>query len=321
MKRSFLAICLVIITAGLQAQVSPTIQLNDSASLFGPGRISTGEFEFNTSFSPDNKTVYFSRATVNFGYIAIFSSTLKGSVWTVPEAVSFTGVYRDTDPFVSADGKRLYFSSDRPVKGKPFVDFDYQYFYVELDGNKIVSQPILLELPLAAGQSPSYPSFAENGNIYFHLRDSSGSGDIYYCAFTNGKYAAPVRLSFNDVKFNDFDPMIAKDERFLLFCSTDRKGYGSEDIYVSFKKGDTWSEPVNMGPKINTAAGDGAPGLSRNGDILYFCSNHETQSRPDYGSGKITTQAIMDVFHSTKNGLPSIYMINISGLAEQGSNY
>ncbi len=40
--------------------------------------------------------MYFSGATINFGYIAIFYSTYNGRNWSVPEIVPF-GVYQDTD--------------------------------------------------------------------------------------------------------------------------------------------------------------------------------------------------------------------------------
>ena len=298
------------------AQISPTIQLRDSARIFGKNVISTGDFEFNASFTPDSKTVFFSKATVNFGYIAIFYSIEKNGKWASPEAVNFTGTYRDTDPFVSADGKRLYFSSDRPVNGKPYVDYDYKYFYVELNGNKIISEPVLLDLSLPAGIKPSYLSFADNGNAYYFSSNGNNDADIYMSAFKNGGYLPPVSLPFNDKKGFDFDPVVAKDESFIIFCSNNRKGYGSGDLWVSFKKGETWGEPINLGSKINTKGNDGAPGLSRDNKTLYFSSFKEIADRPKYKNDKITTQAILDLLHSTKNGLRNIYEISISDMSE-----
>src|ERR1700677_2094073 len=103
MKQVLGIITVVLLWSVAVAQPAMTAHLADSARIFGKGVISTGDFVFNAAFTPDNKTVFFSKATVNFGYIAIFSSVWNGSSWAEPKAVSFTGFYRDTDPFVSAD--------------------------------------------------------------------------------------------------------------------------------------------------------------------------------------------------------------------------
>jgi Tol biopolymer transport system component len=316
MKKIFVTLCLFIVFIVGYAQVSPAIQLGDSARIFGKDVISTGDFVFNPSFTPDNKTVFFSKATVNFGYIAIFYATKKGTSWTTPQAVSFTGIYRDSDPFVSADGKRLYFSSDRPVNGKPFRDFVFHCFYVELNRNKVASEPVLLDLSIPDNMKAAYYTFADNGNAYYFSIDSSGDADIYMSEFKNGGYLPPVALPFNDKKFFDFDPVIAREESFIIFCSPNRTGFGSEDLWVSFKKEKTWTEPVNMGSNINTKGSEAAPSLSKDNKTLYFSAFREATPRPVYKDGKITTQAVNDLLHSTKNGIRSIYEIGIVGLGE-----
>jgi Tol biopolymer transport system component len=317
MKRIiFILLLLTYITT--YAQDVKTVTLRDSARIFGKGVISTGDFVFNASFTPAGTTVYFSKSAVNFGYIVIFSSTKQASGWTSPKPVSFTGVYRDTDPFVSADGKRLYFASDRPFKGAPFKDYEYHYYYVELDGDKVVSDPIPFILSLPPEIKTTYLSLADNGNAYFFSSDGVADADIYVCKLKNGNYLPPEKLPFNDKKYFDFDPVIAGDESFIIFCSPNRNGgVGSGDLWVSFKKDITWTEPINMGPKINTRGNDGAPGLSRDHKTLYFTSFRETTDRPVYKDGKVTADAINKLLHSTKNGMRSIYEIDISDLKAQ----
>ena len=51
------------------AQVQTTVNLRDSARIFGKDVISTGDFVFNASFTPHGSTVYFSKYSVTFGYI------------------------------------------------------------------------------------------------------------------------------------------------------------------------------------------------------------------------------------------------------------
>lgn len=316
MKKLFFLTLIISTQLTAHAQTpTPSIALKDSARIFGEGAISTGDFVFNASFTPNGSTVFFSKATINWNYIAIYYSEKTTVGWSAAKAVGFTGVYRDTDPFVSADGKRLYFASDRPVKGAPFKDYDYHYFYVELAGNKVVSQPVLFELPLPVGIKANYMSFADNGNAYFHSADGKGDGDLYVCKFKDGRYLPPEVLSFNDKKFFDFDAMVARDESFIVFCSPNRPGLGSTDLWISFKKDTSWTAPVNLGPKINTKGADGAPGISPDNKKLYFTSYREVLTeRPIYKDGKATAVAIDKLMHSTKNGMRSIYEIDISGL-------
>ena len=317
MKRILFIGYLLLTYLTTYAQGIKTIMLKDSARIFGRGVISTGDFVFNASFTPAGTTVYFSKSAINFGYIAIFSSTLAGNEWTSPKPVSFTGTYRDTDPFVSADGKRLYFASDRPFNGAPFKDYEYHYYYVQLEGDKVISDPIPFILPVPAEIKPTYLSLADNGNAYFFSSDGVADADIYVCKLKDGQYLPPEKLPFNDKKFIDFDPVVAGDESFIIFCSPNRKGFGSGDLWISFKKDSTWTEPVNMGSKINTQGNDGAPGLSRDNKTLYFTSFREITSRPVYKAGKVTAEAIDKLLHSTKNGMRSIYEIGIDDLKPQ----
>jgi len=315
MKRIFYIITLLSASIIANAQTPPAIALKDSARIFGEGTISTGDFVFNASFTPNGNTVFFSKAAINWNYIAIFFSEKTAAGWSAPKAVEFTGVYRDTDPFVSADGKHLYFASDRPVNGAPFKDYDYHYFYVELNGDKVVSQPVLFSLPLPEGIKANYMSFADNGDAYFHSSDGKTDADIYVCKFKDGKYLPPEALPFNDKKFTDFDAMIARDESFIIFCSPNRAGIGVTDLWISFKKDTSWTAPINLGPKINTKGADGAPGMSPDNKKLYFTSYREVlAARPVYKDGKATAEAINKLLHSTKNGMRSIYEIDISDL-------
>jgi hypothetical protein len=56
----------------------------------------------------------------------IMVSHFRGGRWTKPEVASFSGRWRDIDPALSPDGRRLFFAPNRPVKeGEPVrKDFD-----------------------------------------------------------------------------------------------------------------------------------------------------------------------------------------------------
>lgn len=59
----------------------------------------------------------------------------------------------------------------------------------------------------------------------------------------------------------------------LYFASNRTGGIGGTDIWKSEREADgKWSEPMNMGPRINTTADEEAPFITSDGGTLYFSS-------------------------------------------------
>ncbi|WP_017731384.1 OmpA family protein [Nafulsella turpanensis] len=90
-----------------------------------------------------------------------------------------------------------------------------------------------------------------------------------------GNWQAPVSISSNiNTEGNEGTSTISADGRTLIFTSCrGRNGYGSCDLFISYKTGNEWSEPKNLGPIINSAAWESQPALSADGRTLYFVSN------------------------------------------------
>ncbi|MFH1320998.1 MAG: hypothetical protein ABII90_10145 [Bacteroidota bacterium] len=83
---------------------------------------------------------------------------------------------------------------------------------------------------------------------------------------------------FNTI-YPDYVPVVSADESVLIFTSR-REGstgglldpYGEyfEDIYISYKKDDKWTDPEKMPPNINTNTHDACIGLSVDGQMLFI---------------------------------------------------
>lgn len=73
---------------------------------------------------------------------------------------------------------------------------------------------------------------------------------------------------------NETTPFLAADNKTLYFSSSGHPGYGSNDIFVSRRLDDTWqnwSEPKNLGPKINGPTWDAyytVPASGKNGYMV-----------------------------------------------------
>jgi ankyrin repeat protein/beta-lactamase regulating signal transducer with metallopeptidase domain/Tol biopolymer transport system component len=74
---------------------------------------------------------------------------------------------------------------------------------------------------------------------------------------------------------DEYDPSISADDLELYFNSNRPGGQGQADLWVATRKtkGDPWGECVNLGPTVNSSAGDKAPCISADGLSLYFSSD------------------------------------------------
>lgn len=90
-----------------------------------------------------------------------------------------------------------------------------------------------------------------------------------------GEWQAPKLISPNITsEFNEGTCTISADGRTLIFTSClGRRGLGSCDLFISFKEGDEWTIPENMGNSINSGAWESQPTLSADGKTLYFVSD------------------------------------------------
>jgi Tol biopolymer transport system component len=253
--------------------------------MFAPDVVSTELMETTAAFTPDMKTVYFTRSDNRFTDNTIMFSEFKSGRWSRPEVTSFSGVWRDSEPHVSLDGKRIFFVSNRPATegGPPLM--------AELNGRKFPganiwycektesgwSQPKRIEGAVNETNEIYNPSVARNGNLYFSARypgkEPSVGYKIYRAVFKDGKYEAPERVSFADNKLNDMDPAIDADEKFMVFASNRPGAIGFASLFISVKdKAGNWGAPVPLGDKVSTPSGENAPKLAPDGKTLYYTS-------------------------------------------------
>ena len=106
---------------------------------------------------------------------------------------------------------------------------------------------------------------------------------------------------------SEYDPSISADGLELYFQSNRSGGYGDRDLYVTTRATtqDEWSEPVNLGPVINTAVRDAGPEISSDGLSLYFNSNRAGGSG-NYDIYVTTRQSIFEPWCTPVNLGPNV---------------
>lgn len=122
---------------------------------------------------------------------------------------------------------------------------------------------------------------ADEQELIFTRRKGAGNEDdedlVISRKNASGQWTAPQSISPQiNSENNEGTCTVSADGRQIIFTSCrGRSGYGSCDLFLSEKKGDQWSVPVNMGPSINSAAWESQPSLSADGRELYFVSDRK----------------------------------------------
>ncbi|MEO9477399.1 MAG: OmpA family protein [Cyclobacteriaceae bacterium] len=124
-----------------------------------------------------------------------------------------------------------------------------------------------------------FPIVSVDGNtIIYTKRDSNrpdADEDIVYSIKQNSEWIPATSISKRiNTELNEGACTISAGGRILIFTSCDAgRTFGNCDLFVTYKQGDQWSKPENMGAVVNSKYWDSQPSLSPDGRVLYFSSN------------------------------------------------
>ena len=114
--------------------------------------------------------------------------------------------------------------------------------------------------------------------MYFSEREGSAISDLYASHWqADGSYSAPAKLKLS-TNMDEVGPFISPDQKTLYFGSARQAPgrQGGVDIYKCSRMDDTWmnwSEPINLGKPINTAALDFYFTIDAEGNIFTSRAN------------------------------------------------
>lgn len=239
---------------------------------FNPQLLDLNEsFKFNLEIKSCDQ-IYFT--TIDNEENIYFSKRQNGQ-WNKPKIASFSDPnYGDADPFLSKDGTKIYFISKRPTSTSD-KKLDWNIWYADTQ-NGDWSDPKPLPSPINLDDSNEYFfSISNKGNIFFSSNRKGGEGsfDIYTAKITGDNTFSTPKNVGNPVSTTkyEFDPYISPDEQLLIFSINER---GNSSLYYSYKDQDNkWTNPQNLGKKINITNQDFAPSLSADGKFLFYSNN------------------------------------------------
>lgn len=139
-----------------------------------------------------------------------------------------------------------------------------------------VFQPVNMGDSINSDHAEYYPSFTINDSLFVFTRRGDGiREDFMESTKTPGGYtkASVINGSINNEPSKGAIN-ISQDGEWLIFAGNfNNKGFGNFDLYISYNTPSGWSEPVNLGPNINTEYWESSPSLSPDKNALYFSSD------------------------------------------------
>ena len=200
-----------------------------------PFPLNSSSNEGTACISPDGKYLIFASCLRDdsFGGCDLYWSKRIGDSWTKPRNFGspVNTKFWESDPTFAADGKTIFFSSDRPggIGGKDI-------WKTTMMEEGIFSEPINLGKPINTPADEITPFFHPNGRtLYFASTGHRGMGgeDLFYSELqSDSSWNMPVNLGYPINTINNEMGLIVNAMGDRAFIATDKKdGYGKMDLY------------------------------------------------------------------------------------------
>lgn len=189
--------------------------------------------------------------------------------------------YEERNPVISPDGKTLYFirQGDPRNVGYQVLDENQNIWFSTKGEDGKWQEAQNIGEPLNNAQSNGVMGVSPDGNtllLFGSYRANSPGGGASMSRRTKDGWSYPMPLIIKNFinKSRWYQFSLGSDGKTLLMAIESDKGYGENDLFVSFlQRDDTWSEPLNLGKQVNTILNEISPFLAADGVTLYFSTN------------------------------------------------
>jgi hypothetical protein len=272
------------------------------------------------AISPNGTEIMFTAQSVMGNLSVIMYTKRADTIWSTPSIASFSGQFFDLEPFFADDGLKLYFVSTRALDPNVLASKDFDIWYVERSSLLTNwSEPINMGSPINTEHGEFYPSISTNGNFYF-TRDNpilKRKDDIYMSTLKNGVYEEPNALSeaVNSEGY-EYNAFIAPDESYLIYgCYNKEGGFGSGDLYISYKTDTGWEKAKNLGEDINSNKMDYCPFVDTKSNILYFTSKRDHTTIEH--NVPLDYKSLGKELYKYSNGASRLYRVSLAEIVER----
>lgn len=137
-------------------------------------------------------------------------------------------------------------------------------------------EPVNLGNMVNSMDNEYFPGITADEQVLIFTRLVNGRDEEFYkSSKVDGKYTFAQNMGYPiNTERNEGTVSLSADGQYIFYTACNRPGAnGSCDLFLSKLDGSTWSEPINLGPPVNSASWESQPCLSFDGRTLYFSSN------------------------------------------------
>lgn len=214
--------------------------------------------------------------------LSIAEATAAG-IMIEPLGKEVNSEFKELNPLLSPDGKTMFFSRQNHPNNIGGIKDMEDIWYSDIDDQG--------HWTMARNMGPDFNNEAPNfingiqaatpdgksmvmvlGN---RIEGKQTVAGVSISSYIDGKWTKPKGLIIkNDYNISQKANYFLANNRITMLMSVQRADtHGDRDLYVSFMQADSmWSEPLNLGPIVNSIADDVAPFLAIDDKSLYYSS-------------------------------------------------
>jgi outer membrane protein OmpA-like peptidoglycan-associated protein len=188
--------------------------------------------------------------------------------------------FNEICPVVSPDGQKLYFTRWKHPDNLG-ANKNQDIWVSNWQPDRTWSKATLYPAPINNDENNAVCGITPNGktlllNNVYGKDGTMEKGVSFSFLLRTGEWSFPKALKIlnfkNKSEFSEYT--LAPNGKVLLMTTETKDTYGGKDIYVSFLNADdSWSEPKNVGPVVNTGEAESTPFIAPDGVTMYFSSS------------------------------------------------
>lgn len=225
------------------------------AEVFAPGIVSTEGWEVEGVFAPGMKEFYFVKENKDTNQRVTVGYRQIDNHWK-----QFAELKRTGEVAFAPDGSRLYMA-------KGFRERVGEEWSEPQSLGPLIDNKAYGIMRLSASSRATY------------VFDDYLTDQLRISTQTDGRRNEPQLMNdnINTGKWTAH-PFIAPDESYLIWDSEREEGFGSTDLYISFRAEDgSWGKAINMGAAVNSDKGEMLASVTPDGKFIVFNRKADTE--------------------------------------------
>ncbi|GAF01668.1 PKD domain-containing protein [Saccharicrinis fermentans] len=239
---------------------------------------------------------------ITLALVAILNISVYSQEINIVNLETNSASKNDFAPFVK--DSILYFTTNRKHELiKTYLNRDNEWVYRLYKSDILPNEAQAKETPLQNPQlsklntasicwSADTSTIVITQNQYSTVKRSKGRQNllgIFFITNKKGEWSRPSAFKYNSRRnYSNVHPTITPDGKTIYFVSDKPGGIGKADIYESSLVNGEWTEPVNLGRKVNTEGNEVFPFYHSSGKLYFSSEGHNS-------TGKL------DIFYTSKN--------------------